>query len=214
MRPGGPHAHSTGGRGYSQPPVYCSQHPILWQGTIPGVPTEASPGRGVHSTHQDPPWPPTAPQGSREWVKDPLARAIVSDTMERKRMPGAEIPPAPTGQMEGAGQTDMMEGSDGLTLPGAVWERPRAAAGVAGCLRHMVQHQLWDRHWHPGQDGGTPTGTERPRGGVAGSIHLVLLGHRIWSWVATEPRAALWHDPHPPSVPGLAPPPLLGKPEK
>lgn len=40
------------------------------------------------------------PQGSEEWVKDPLARAIVSDTMERKRMPGAKIPPAPTGQME------------------------------------------------------------------------------------------------------------------
>lgn len=56
MRAGGPRAHSTGGRGYLQPPVYCSQHPIPWQGTIPGAPTEVSPGRRVRSTHLSPPW--------------------------------------------------------------------------------------------------------------------------------------------------------------
>ena len=55
MRPRGPHAHSTDGRGYLQPLVYCSQHPISWQGTIPGAPTAVSPGRGVHSTRLGPP---------------------------------------------------------------------------------------------------------------------------------------------------------------
>ena len=126
MRPGGLRAHSTGGRDHLQPLVYCSQHPIPWQGTIPEAPMVASPGRGVHSTHQHLPQPPAVPQGGWERVKDPLAGAIVSDTMERKR---TEIPPAPTGQMDGAGQTDVREGEGGLTLPGTSRGCSRAAGG-------------------------------------------------------------------------------------
>lgn len=87
MTPGGPCAHRAGGRGYPQRLVYCSQHPLPWQGTIPGAPIAVSPGRRVHSTHQHPPRPPMVPPTGGERVKDLLARAIVLDTMERKRMP-------------------------------------------------------------------------------------------------------------------------------
>lgn len=96
------------------------------QGHLPQRPPQE--GRTAPtSTHLG---PPAVAQDSGEWVKDPRAKAIVLDTMERKRMPGAEIPPAPTGQMDRAGQTDMMEDEDGLTLPGTVWGRARADGGM------------------------------------------------------------------------------------
>lgn len=47
MRVGGPHAHSAGGKGYPQTLAYYSQHPIPWQGTIPGHPPQCPPGEGT-----------------------------------------------------------------------------------------------------------------------------------------------------------------------
>ena len=82
--------------GGTQSSVYCCQHPIPWQGTIPGAPITVSPRRGVHSTYQHPTRPPIVPWAGGEWVKDLLARAIVSDTMKRKRMLGLkflQLPP-------------------------------------------------------------------------------------------------------------------------
>lgn len=64
-------------------------------------------------------WAPCTPSSSREWVKNPLAGTIVSDTMGKEEDAGAEIPSAPTGQMDRAGQTDMTEVVHGLTLSGA-----------------------------------------------------------------------------------------------
>lgn len=78
MRPGGPCAHSMGGRGHLQAPVYSSQHPIPWQGTIPGAPAAVPPRGGVHSTHQHPPqspqWLGAAGNGLRTRWPRPLFR--------------------------------------------------------------------------------------------------------------------------------------------
>lgn len=87
MRLGGPHAHSAGGKGYPQTLAYYSQHPIPWQGTIPGHPPQCPPGEGTTAPALAPPWS----WAGREGVKDLLTRTIVLDTIQRKRMLGPKF---------------------------------------------------------------------------------------------------------------------------